>query len=44
MHGLSFEAIDRSFKMDFETFKTGWFKMFEGKTEEPCLSLGKLEA
>ena len=29
------KAIDRSFKMDFETFKTGWLKMFEGKTEAP---------
>ena len=26
--------IDRSFKIDFETFKKGWLKMFEGKSEE----------
>ncbi|CAE7461303.1 PRODH [Symbiodinium natans] len=34
-----FYAIDRSFKMDFETFKTGWFKMFEGKTEAELKSM-----
>ena len=32
-HVAKSKAIDRSFKMDFETFKTGWLKMFEGKTE-----------
>jgi len=26
--------IDRSFKIDFETFKKGWLKMFEGKSED----------
>ncbi|CAE7867430.1 prdh-1 [Symbiodinium microadriaticum] len=34
-----FYAIDRSFKMDFETFKTGWLKMFEGKTEAELKSM-----
>ena len=36
---LPFEAIDRSFKIDFETFKTGWLKMFEGKSEDLQLQI-----
>ena len=28
------KMIDRSFKIDFETFKKGWLKMFEGKSED----------
>ncbi|CAE7509772.1 PRODH [Symbiodinium pilosum] len=34
-----FYAIDRSFKIDFETFKTGWLKMFEGKSEAELKSM-----
>jgi len=30
----NYYMIDRSFKIDFETFKKGWLKMFEGKSEE----------
>ena len=33
---LATEMIDRSFTMDFETFKKGWLKMFEGKSEAPA--------
>ncbi|CAK8995966.1 Proline dehydrogenase 1 [Durusdinium trenchii] len=30
----NYYMIDRSFKIDLETFKTGWLKMFEGKSED----------
>ncbi|CAJ1366335.1 unnamed protein product [Effrenium voratum] len=29
-----FYMIDRSFRIDFETFKKGWLNMFEGKSED----------
>lgn len=34
LHFAPTEMIDRSFKIDFETFKKGWLKMFEGKSED----------
>mmetsp|Transcript_60734 Transcript_60734/g.113531 ORF Transcript_60734/g.113531 Transcript_60734/m.113531 type:complete len:576 (-) Transcript_60734:551-2278(-) len=34
-----FYAIDRSFRMDFDTFKAGWLKMFEGKSEDELKSM-----
>ena len=36
------EMIDRSFRIDFETFKKGWLNMFEGKSEDAFQ--GQLEA
>eukprot|EP00438_Fugacium_kawagutii_P031253 Skav218625 [mRNA] locus=scaffold365:32801:37043:+ [translate_table: standard] len=36
--------IDRSFKIDFETFKKGWLKMFEGKSEDSWRQTGDKQA